>query len=49
MKHSRISVARVLLRKARSAYEYPGQLVLTDIARLKKAIKRAYFAAMRGA
>ena len=49
MKRSRMSVARMLLRKARSAYEYPGQLVLADIARLKKAIKRAYFAAMRGA
>lgn len=30
------------------AYEYPGQLVLSDIARLKKAIQRAYSAAMRG-
>ena len=42
------SFALVLLRKCRSAYEYPGQLVLADIARLKKAIRRAYFAAMRG-
>lgn len=44
-----ISVARLLLKKGRSAYEYPGQIVLADIARLKKAIKRAYFAAMRDA
>jgi hypothetical protein len=49
MKRSRtISVAMRLLKKSRSAYEYPGQLVLADIERLKKAIKRAYFAAMRG-
>ena len=47
MKRSRIiSVALVLLIKGRSVYEYPGNLVLADIARLKKAIKR--FAAMRG-
>jgi hypothetical protein len=49
MKRSRSdAVALVLLRKVRFAYEYPGQLVLADIARLKKAIKRAYYAAMRG-
>ena len=49
MKQSRSnSVALVLLRKIRFAYEYPGQLVLADIARLKTAIKRAYYAAMRG-
>ena len=49
MKSSRTdSAAIVLLRKGRSAYEYPGQLVLADIARLGKAIKRAYYAAMRG-
>jgi hypothetical protein len=49
MKRSRSdSVALVLLRKVRFAYEYPGQLVLADIARLKKTIKRAYYAAMRG-
>jgi hypothetical protein len=42
------SVALILLEIARLAFEYPGHLVLTDIARLKKAIKRAYCAAMRG-
>jgi hypothetical protein len=42
------SVALVLLGKVWAAYEYPGQLVLSDIARLKKAIQRAYSAAMRG-
>jgi hypothetical protein len=49
MKRSRIdSVASALLRKVRFAYEYPGHLVLADIARLKKTIKRAYYATMRG-
>ena len=49
MKRARIdSVASALLRKIRFAYEYPGHLVLADIARLKKMIKRAYYAAMRG-
>ena len=49
MKRSRpVSVAVVLLRKLRLAYEYPGRLVLADFARLKKTIKRAYYAAMRG-
>ncbi len=48
MKRSRTdSVALVLLEKVRFAYEYPGHLVLADIARLKKAIKRAYYAATR--
>ena len=48
MKRSRAdSVASVLLRKVRSAYEYPGHLVLADIARLQKTIKRAYYAATR--
>jgi len=42
------SVALALLGKARFAYEYPGRLVLADFARLKKAIRRAYYAAMRG-
>jgi hypothetical protein len=42
------SVASELLAKVRLAYEYPGHLVLADIARLKTAIKRAYYAAMRG-
>jgi len=49
MKRSRTdSVALVLLGKVRLAYEYPGQLVLADFARLRKSIKRAYYAAMRG-
>ena len=49
MKRSRTeSVASMLLRKARFVYEYPGHLVLADSARLMKAIKRAYYAAMRG-
>jgi hypothetical protein len=49
MKRARINTeALVILRQCRSAYEYPGQLVLADIARLKKAICRAYYAAMRG-
>ena len=49
MKRARTNTAAlVILRQCRSAYEYPGQLVLADIARLKKAICRAYYAAMRG-
>ena len=49
MKRSRTeSVASMLLRKALFVYEYPGHLVLADSARLKKTIKRAYYAAMRG-
>jgi hypothetical protein len=48
MKRSRTeSVASMLLRKALFVYEYPGHLVLADGARLMKAIKRAYYAAMR--
>ena len=43
------SVVSMLLRKVRFVYEYPGHLVLADSARLKKTIKRAYYAAMRGA
>jgi hypothetical protein len=43
-----VSVALALLAKVRWAYEYPGHLVLADSARLKKTIKRAYYAAMRG-
>jgi len=39
----------MLLKKALLVYEYPGHLVLADSARLKKTIKRAYYAAMRGA
>ena len=42
------SVALIILENARLAFEYPGHLVLTDFARLKKAIKRAYCDAMRG-
>ena len=42
------SVALILLEIARLAFEYPGHLVLTDFARLKKAIKRAYHGAVRG-
>lgn len=42
------SVSLVLLKKVQFAFEYPGHLVLADIARLKKTIKRAYYAAMRG-
>ncbi len=37
-----VSFASVLLAKIRLVYEYPGRLVLADIARLKKTIKRAY-------
>ena len=49
MKRSRTaSVALVLLGQIRVLVEYPGQLVLADAARLKKTIKRAYYAAMRG-
>ena len=49
MKRSRTySVVSMLLRKVRFVYEYPGHLVLADSARLKKVIKRAYYAAMRG-
>jgi hypothetical protein len=49
MKRSRTdSVVSMLLRKALFVYEYPGHLVLADSARLMKAIKRAYYAAMRG-
>jgi hypothetical protein len=49
MKRSRPeSCASSLLRKVRFVYEYPGHLVLADIARLKKTIKRAYYTAMRG-
>ena len=42
------SVALILVDIARLAFEYPGHLVLTDFARLKKAIKRAYYGAIRG-
>ena len=42
------SVALIILENARLAFEYPGNLVLTDFARLKKAIKRAYYGAIRG-
>jgi hypothetical protein len=44
-----VSVALVLLAKVRWVYEYPGRLVLTDIAKLKKTVKRAYSAATGGA
>ena len=48
MKRSRTnSVAQVLVTKLRYAYEYPGHLVMTDVARLMKAISRAYYAAIR--
>ena len=42
------SVASILIQIARLVFEYPGNLVLTDFARLKKAIKRAYHGAVRG-
>lgn len=48
MRSHPVSVALVLLGKVRLAYEYPGRLVLADIARLKKTVKRAYSAATRG-
>lgn len=48
MRSRSVSVALVLLGKVRFAYEYPGQLLLADIARLKKTIKRACSAGMRG-
>ena len=42
------SVALIILEMARLAFEYPGHLVLTNIGRVKKAIKRAYDGAIRG-
>ena len=49
MKRSRyVSVALLLLEEARRVYEYPGNLVLRDIARLQKTIKQARSAATRG-
>lgn len=35
------------LRKLWEAYEYPGQMVLRDIARLRKLLRRAYAAMAR--